>query len=333
MKRIFFAIVALVFSIRLNATLPPNILWVTRDGKVVFTSYPSDPPTIVFWIRLNATLPLKNILWVTREEEVGFKSCPLKPAAIYFPFYCQQPSSEFVEVFSNVENAGFFYKTLFLNFGIFGDDIPEAFGNLSQNPIGRALLYRIGIELLRVNENREPCFSDGKIRPKNGKTYFPGIDSAPVCTEIPSSEQFLFFKLLKYFHKLQPERTTDILKNMLCTELGEDVVNKYISQKKEEEEKEIVSSLFLWYGISPCCKNYRPGDELSLRHYCEPSKIGYCPTLQNYTLHIKLSQGKGPTFFVCLNNSWFVECKEISDVFEYLYQFFYESLSTNRNTE
>ena len=282
---------------------------------------------------LNAETHLKDVPGAIREEKKGLTSYKLGSAKIYFTSEGQQPPPNSVEARSKVNDAEIFYKTLFLKFEVFEGDIPKAFENLAQNPIGMALLYRICIELLRVNDDGKFCFSDGTIREKNEEEkYFPRIDLSTSRIEISSFEQFLFFKLLEYFHELQPKRTIETLKDMLYIECGEDVVNEYISQKKREGEKdeEIISFLFFWYGCSHDCENYRPGDDLSLhnyRLYYNPFKRVYSrsDTGEEYNIYVSLVQ-KEHSFEVCLNHDLTFSCSQISDVFEGIYQFFYECL-------
>ena len=320
MKRIFFIGFALFFFDRLDAkTHLRDISGVTKKAEGRFTSY-----------------------------EISISSIPAgcKTVKVSFPSDGQQPSSAEVSLLATPQQELFsriFYKEFFTLLHVFEDAIPEEFEILTQNPIGRALLYRICIELLRVNDEGKSCFPDGTARPEKSiqGIHFVKTDPVEPCFEGLSYPELLFFKLLEYFYKLQPKREVEVLKKMLYATYDEAEVEKYIAHYKPllGNDKKVVLFLFTWFRISHLAEDYLPGDELSLGCYLTSKRqqdvfkilnSGYKKDSdainQSYTLHITVEH-KEKAFVVHLTDELAFPCFQISDVFDTIYGLFYKSLN------
>ena len=320
MKRIFFIGFALFFFDRLDAkTHLRDISGITKKAEGRFTSY-----------------------------EIPITSLPMgrKTVKVSFPSDGQQPSSAEVSLLATSQQelfSGVFYKEFFILLHVFEGVIPEEFEILTQNPVGRALLYRICIELLRVNNDGKLCFPDGTARPEGSiqRVHFAVTDFVEPYFEGLSHSELLFFKLLEYFYKLQPKREVEVLKNMLYATYDEAEVEKYIVYCKPllRSDEKVVLFLFTWFRISHLTEGYLPGDELSLRCYLTSKRqqdifkilnSGYKKDSdavnQSYSLHITLEH-KEEAFVVHLTDELVFPCFRIPDVFDTIYRLFYESLN------
>ena len=310
---------------------------------------------LFFFDRLDANPHLRDIPGATKQVEGKFTSYEIPTSSIpigcktvkmSFPSDGQQPSSAEVSLLSTPQQElfpGVFYKEFFTLLHVFEGVIPEEFEILTQNPLGKALLYRICIELLRVNNKGELCLPDGTARPEGSiqRIRFAITDFVEPWFEGLSPPELLFFKLSEHFHKLQPKREVEELKSMLYATYDEAEVEKCIAHYKPllRNDEKVVLFLFTWFRISYLVEGYLPGDELSLRYYLilkrqqDIFKIlnsGYKKDSdavnQSYNLHITLEH-KERGFVVYLTDELAFPCFRISDVFDTIYRLFYESLN------
>ena len=206
---------------------------------------------LFFFIRLEAGTGLRDISGAVKKTEMSFVSYLLRSETIKirFPSDGQQPAPEVVRQFATPQQSmfpWFWCKEFAVLLNIFEGDIPEEFETLIHNPIGRELLYRICIELLRVNDKGESCFPDGTAREEGSikKVHFAKSEVTESCFEEFSSSEVLFFKLLEYFYELCPKRGVEVLKNMLYATYGETKVEEWIAYYKPlwENEGKVVSA-------------------------------------------------------------------------------------------
>lgn len=282
-QKILFIIFLLCFTEKVNAENHlrevPNTIKVETETYALYelyvsVSYPNSP--------IPEVIPLEKHLNDTNIR-------------VIFPKDGQQPSSAEVGRFSTPQqdhwsrckNLAIWYYLFFKNLDIFEDGIPESFHYLAENPLGRALLYRICIEVLRVNEEGKPCFQDGTIRPEGSLKFRKDTPPAPGFENLGDIKGFealmscedLFFKLLRYFHTLQSQRTDEELAEILRRNYGCKAIDSLLAKYK--------SPLFLFtcFGVfnrdSLGDTRYYPGDDLSLNAYRPIASAVLCEDIKS----------------------------------------------------